>query len=64
MPVAQVDGIIPRAEDVEWVIGYQVFEFEQTQTICLVCWIGSNSSCKQGKVIEKRRITSRYVLSA
>jgi len=31
LPVAEVDRIIPRGEDVKWVIGYQFFEFEQQQ---------------------------------
>jgi len=44
LPVAEVDGIIPRGEDVKWVIGYQFFEFKQSQTITLVCWSGSGSS--------------------
>jgi hypothetical protein len=43
LPVAKVDRIIPRGEDVKWVIGYQFFEFEQSQMISLVCWGGGSS---------------------
>jgi hypothetical protein len=38
LPFAQVFRIIPRGEDVKWVIGYQFFEFEQSKTIGLV-WL-------------------------
>jgi hypothetical protein len=42
LPVAEVDRIIPGAQDFMWVIAYQIFEFEQSQPISLICWSSSN----------------------
>jgi hypothetical protein len=44
LPFAKVDRIIPRGEDVKWVIGYHFFEFEQSHTITLAWWSGGGGS--------------------
>jgi hypothetical protein len=41
LPSAKVGRIIPRAQAVKWVSGYQFFDFEQSQTISLVGWSSS-----------------------